>query len=61
MITTEEMESKLQEIEELQNKVADIMYSKNWFVKTFLFRKALKLHKLAHTKLEELLDDIFPE
>ena len=57
MMSGEELDKRLSEIEEIQNQVHDIIYNKNWFIRTFMFKKAMKLHKLANHKMEILFSD----
>lgn len=56
-MTRDELDNRLSEIENIQKQVADILYSKNWLVRTFLFKKAMRLHKLAETKMTALYAD----
>ena len=53
-LTKEEFEEKLREIEKLQDDVEKFLNERNFFVKIFGLKKAIKAHLLAGEKLAEL-------
>lgn len=57
IMSREILNNRLTEIENIQKQVENIIYSKNWFVRTFMFNKAMRLHKLADDKIQTLYAD----
>jgi|WetSurSiteA1Bulk_404760.scaffolds.fasta_scaffold14270_4 hypothetical protein len=55
LIDTNLLDKELKEIEELQNQVSKILYSKNPFVRFFFNKKAWRLHLEADKRLENLI------
>jgi hypothetical protein len=53
-LTVSEFEEKMAEIERIQDRVSNILYSKNWFIRTFQFKKAVRLHDISEIMVMEL-------